>query len=60
MVLWQSFNYSTDTLLPGMKLWRNHKTGEDNCLVSWNGPDDPSLGAFSLSFETVLFIQSFI
>ncbi|CAN6205124.1 unnamed protein product [Urochloa humidicola] len=60
MILWQSFDYWTDTILPGMKMWRSHKTHEDKPLVSWNGPDDPSPGAFSVSWETDPFIQAFI
>ncbi|CAN6205126.1 unnamed protein product [Urochloa humidicola] len=60
MVLWQSFDHPTDTLLPGMKIWRSYKTHEGNPLVSWNGPDDPSPGAFSVSWETGSFIQAFI
>ncbi|CAL5063003.1 unnamed protein product [Urochloa decumbens] len=60
MVLWQSFDHPTDMFLPGMKIWKSHKTHEGNRLVSWNGPDDPSLGAFSASWETDPFIQAFI
>jgi len=60
MVLWQSFDHPTDTILPAMKMWRSHKTNEGIRLVSWNGPDDPSPGAFSYSCETNPFIQPFI
>ncbi|CAL5072956.1 unnamed protein product [Urochloa decumbens] len=60
MVLWQSFEHPTDTILPGMKIWRSHKTNEGNRLVSWKGPDDPSSGTFSLGWETDQFIQAFI
>ncbi|CAL5086975.1 unnamed protein product [Urochloa decumbens] len=60
MVLWQSFDHPTDMFLPGMKMWKSHKTHEGNRLVSWNGPDDPSLGAFSASWETDPFLQAFI
>ncbi|CAL5082721.1 unnamed protein product [Urochloa decumbens] len=60
MVLWQSFDHPTDMFLPGMKIWKSHKTHEGNRLVSWNGPDDPSLGAFSASWDTDPFLQAFI
>ncbi|XP_060675112.1 G-type lectin S-receptor-like serine/threonine-protein kinase At4g27290 isoform X2 [Ziziphus jujuba] len=45
--LWQSFDYPTDTLLPGMKLGWDLKTGLDRRIVSWKSPDDPSPGDFS-------------
>jgi hypothetical protein len=60
VVLWQSFDYLTDTMLPGMKLRWSHKTLKGNRLVSWNGPDDPSPGAFSFGWEADQFIQGFI
>ncbi|XP_010254131.1 PREDICTED: G-type lectin S-receptor-like serine/threonine-protein kinase CES101 isoform X2 [Nelumbo nucifera] len=47
-VLWQSFDYPTDTLLPGMKLGFNSDTGLNWSLTSWLSTDDPSPGAFSL------------
>uniref|UniRef100_K4A086 Receptor-like serine/threonine-protein kinase n=1 Tax=Setaria italica TaxID=4555 RepID=K4A086_SETIT len=59
MVLWQSFDHPTDTVLPGMNI-RYHKTHEENRLYSWNGPDDPSPGAFSVGAKTDTFIQGFI
>ncbi|KAJ9182780.1 hypothetical protein P3X46_006735 [Hevea brasiliensis] len=42
--LWQSFDYPSDTLLPGMKLGVNLKTGLDRRLTSWKSWDDPSPG----------------
>ncbi|PUZ71842.1 hypothetical protein GQ55_2G346900 [Panicum hallii var. hallii] len=57
MVLWQSFDHPTDMFLPGMKIRKSHKTHEGNRFVSWNGPDDPSPGAFSFVQET---LQSYI
>ncbi|KAG8658083.1 receptor-like serine/threonine-protein kinase SD1-8 isoform X5 [Manihot esculenta] len=44
--LWQSFDYPTDTFLPGMKLGVNLKTGLDRRLTSWKNWDDPSPGDF--------------
>jgi hypothetical protein len=46
--LWQSFDYPSDTLLDGMKLGRNLKTGLDWKLTSWKSPEDPSIGDVSL------------
>ena len=43
-VLWQSFDYPTDTLLPGMRLGLNQITGLDRFLTSWKSQDDPGTG----------------
>ncbi|KAI9185691.1 hypothetical protein LWI28_009777 [Acer negundo] len=48
-VLWQSFDYPTDTLLLGMKLGYDHVTGVSWSLVSWNSSLDPAPGVFSLA-----------
>ncbi|KAK7405124.1 hypothetical protein VNO78_06320 [Psophocarpus tetragonolobus] len=42
--LWQSFDYPSDTLLPGMKLGWDLRTGLDRRLTAWKSPDDPSPG----------------
>ncbi|KAJ0533231.1 putative protein kinase RLK-Pelle-DLSV family [Helianthus annuus] len=47
-VLWQSFDYPTDTLLPGMKLGINLKTGHRWSLTSWRNDELPAEGLFSL------------
>ncbi|KAK4851784.1 hypothetical protein QYF36_018411 [Acer negundo] len=48
-VLWQSFDYPTDTLLPGMKLGYDHLTRVSWSLVSWKSSQDPAQGVFSLA-----------
>ncbi|KAL2327904.1 hypothetical protein Fmac_021331 [Flemingia macrophylla] len=45
--LWQSFDYPSDTLLPGMKLGWNLQTGLERRITSWKSPDDPSIGNYS-------------
>ncbi|XP_019430588.1 PREDICTED: G-type lectin S-receptor-like serine/threonine-protein kinase CES101 [Lupinus angustifolius] len=50
-VLWQSFDYPTDCLLPGMKLGVNHKTGQNWSLVSWVSESFPGPGSFRLEWE---------
>ncbi|XP_007025873.2 PREDICTED: G-type lectin S-receptor-like serine/threonine-protein kinase At4g27290 isoform X1 [Theobroma cacao] len=49
--LWQSFDYLTDTLLPGMKLGWNLKTGLKRDMTSWLSSDDPATGEFTFSLD---------
>ncbi|WVZ04018.1 hypothetical protein V8G54_024824 [Vigna mungo] len=49
--LWQSFDYPTDNLFPGMKLGVNHKSGHKWSVVSWLTSEKPSVGAFELEWE---------
>ncbi|CAN6557995.1 unnamed protein product [Malus baccata var. baccata] len=44
--LWQSFDYPSDTLLPGMKLGWDLKTGLNRRVTAWKSPDDPFPGDF--------------
>ncbi|KAI4377752.1 hypothetical protein MLD38_015330 [Melastoma candidum] len=50
-ILWQSFDYPTNTLLPGMRLGRNLKSGKNWTLVSWLSDRDPAPGAFRLGVD---------
>ncbi|KAJ4881663.1 Receptor-like serine/threonine-protein kinase SD1-8 [Raphanus sativus] len=43
-ILWQSFDFPTDTLLPEMTLGMNPKTGADIFLQSWISSDNPASG----------------
>ncbi|KAL5972890.1 hypothetical protein ACLOJK_039696 [Asimina triloba] len=47
-VVWQSFDYPTDTLLIGMKIGTNLKLGHNWSLASWRSPHDPAPGSYSL------------
>ncbi|KAI3473830.1 hypothetical protein Pfo_027987 [Paulownia fortunei] len=47
----QSFNYPSDTRLPGMRMVYNPDTGLDKHLTSWKSYDDPSPGDFIYSIE---------
>ncbi|KAL6529536.1 hypothetical protein OROGR_015159 [Orobanche gracilis] len=50
--MWQSFDYPTDTLLPGMSICWNHVTGTPGrYLSSWRTIDDPSPGGFTFGFD---------
>ncbi|KAL8505364.1 hypothetical protein ACS0TY_016558 [Phlomoides rotata] len=44
--IWQSFDYPTDTLLPGMKMVDDPDAGVVKFLRSWRNRDDPSAGEF--------------
>ncbi|KAK4576450.1 hypothetical protein RGQ29_027131 [Quercus rubra] len=45
-VLWQSFDYPTDTIIPGMKLEL------DFVATSWKSTEDPAPGLFSLQLSS--------
>ncbi|KAL6009585.1 hypothetical protein ACLOJK_000013, partial [Asimina triloba] len=51
VVLWQSFDHLTDTLLPGGKFGLNKITRLRHRLISWKNSEDPGLGAYSLQIE---------
>ncbi|KAK7243826.1 hypothetical protein RIF29_38638 [Crotalaria pallida] len=50
-LLWQSIDYPTDTLLPGMRLGVDKKTGKKWSLVSYTLDQVPTSGTFSLNFR---------
>ncbi|KAJ0644714.1 putative protein kinase RLK-Pelle-DLSV family [Helianthus annuus] len=50
--IWQSFDFMTNTLLPGMKVGRNMVTGIESHLTSWKSDDDPAYGEFSEWIDT--------
>ncbi|KAF7074186.1 hypothetical protein CFC21_079092 [Triticum aestivum] len=59
-MLWQSFDYPTDTMLPGMKMVIKHGARAGERLVSWKGPGDPSPGNFSYGSDLATFPQIFL
>uniref|UniRef100_A0A2N9H8W4 Apple domain-containing protein n=1 Tax=Fagus sylvatica TaxID=28930 RepID=A0A2N9H8W4_FAGSY len=46
-ILWQSFDYPCDTLLPDMKIGWDLATGLDRYLTSWKSTEDPAHGEFT-------------
>ncbi|KAF7067384.1 hypothetical protein CFC21_073284 [Triticum aestivum] len=50
-MLWQSFDYSTDVVLPGAKFGRNKITGFNQQLISKKSLIDLGLGSYSLDQE---------
>ncbi|KAJ8629029.1 hypothetical protein MRB53_022352 [Persea americana] len=51
-ILWESFDYPTDTHLPSMKLKADPKRNDrTQRLTSWRGASDPSSGNFSSGID---------
>ncbi|KAJ4798612.1 Serine/threonine-protein kinase [Rhynchospora pubera] len=51
-IIWQSFDYPSDTLLPGMKVGKNFITGHEWTLSSWESSTDPSIGRYYYKMDT--------
>ncbi|PIN04200.1 Serine/threonine protein kinase [Handroanthus impetiginosus] len=49
--VWQSFDYPSDTLLPGMKMVYDIDSGKHKYLTSWRNPNDPSPGDFIMMIQ---------
>ncbi|KAK2976831.1 hypothetical protein RJ640_014615 [Escallonia rubra] len=49
--IWQSFDFPTDTFLPGMKLGWNLTSGLNLYLTSWKTTSDPSRGDYTCGIE---------
>ncbi|KAJ9553586.1 hypothetical protein OSB04_017631 [Centaurea solstitialis] len=50
--IWQSFDYPSDNLLPGIKFGKDLVTGHERYLTSWKSPDDPAVGLYSDRMDT--------
>nr|XP_028959365.1 G-type lectin S-receptor-like serine/threonine-protein kinase CES101 [Malus domestica] len=50
-VLWQSFDYPTDTFLPGMKLGVDRRSGKNWSLLSWATSFNPAPGPLTLDWD---------
>ncbi|XP_031130623.1 receptor-like serine/threonine-protein kinase SD1-8 [Ipomoea triloba] len=59
-IVWESFDVDSDTLMPGMRLKVNKKTGKRNLIRSWTGSDDPRGGKFSWGMDPKGSPQMFI
>lgn len=58
--MWQSFDYPTDTILPGMKLGLDRKTGLNRVMTSWKSEDNPAEGEYIMTLETKGLPQFFL
>ncbi|KAG5551164.1 hypothetical protein RHGRI_009555 [Rhododendron griersonianum] len=59
-ILWQSFDYPTDTLLPGMKVGYDKRNGKTWSLLAWKSKEDPGPGVFSFKLDPQGTSQFFI
>ncbi|KAL2333259.1 hypothetical protein Fmac_014472 [Flemingia macrophylla] len=50
-LLWQSFDYPTDTFIPGMKLGFDRRTNQNWTITSWRSYKTPLPGSFSLGVD---------
>ncbi|GKD69141.1 G-type lectin S-receptor-like serine/threonine-protein kinase [Tanacetum coccineum] len=51
-ILWESFDYPGNSLLPGMKFGTNGKTKGKNLMTSWRSDDDPTPGKFVVGLSS--------
>ncbi|KAK1422637.1 hypothetical protein QVD17_17923 [Tagetes erecta] len=58
--IWESFKNPTDTLLPGMKLGWDRKTGANRFLQSWKTSSDPGSGDYSFKMNIDGFPEVFL
>ncbi|OVA05545.1 Protein kinase domain [Macleaya cordata] len=49
--LWQSFDYPSDTMLPGMRHGWDQKTGLNRNVTSWKNMIDPAIGDYSYALD---------
>nr|GLL18308.1 uncharacterized protein LOC109149192 [Ipomoea trifida] len=58
--LWQSFDYPTDTYLPGMKMGINFQTGHEVYLSAWKSAEDPSPSDYTSNLLVTGYPQGII
>ncbi|KAK6932444.1 S-locus receptor kinase, C-terminal [Dillenia turbinata] len=51
LYVWQSFDHPTDTMLSGMKIGLDRKTGQNQFLTSWRSSDDPGQGDYIFELD---------
>ncbi|KAG6642652.1 hypothetical protein I3843_09G149900 [Carya illinoinensis] len=59
-LIWQSFDFPTDTLLSFMKFGLDRRTGLKRFLTSWKSQDDPGTGNFTLAIDPTGYPQLFL
>ncbi|XP_057961512.1 G-type lectin S-receptor-like serine/threonine-protein kinase At1g11410 isoform X2 [Malania oleifera] len=59
-IVWQGFDYPTQTMMPFMKLGLDRKTGLNRFLTSWRSPDDPGFGSCTYRIDPTGTPQLFL
>ncbi|KAL8107841.1 hypothetical protein AgCh_024303 [Apium graveolens] len=59
-IVWQSFDYGTDTWLPGQTLWLEKGTRRIQVLTCWKNSDDPAPGIYSLGMDPSSYFELFV
>ncbi|XP_075666935.1 G-type lectin S-receptor-like serine/threonine-protein kinase SD1-13 [Castanea sativa] len=60
LVLWESFQHPSDTILSRMKLSTSSKKDQRVQLTSWKSPSDPSIGSFSSGIDPPKIPETFV
>ncbi|KAJ4773291.1 Serine/threonine-protein kinase [Rhynchospora pubera] len=58
--VWQSFDYPTDTYIPGMRVGLDLQTGVNQVFTSWRSKTDPAPGNFTLGIDPGRSTQLFV
>ncbi|XP_040362273.1 G-type lectin S-receptor-like serine/threonine-protein kinase RKS1 isoform X2 [Rosa chinensis] len=59
-VVWEGFDYPSDTLLPSMKIGLNRRSGLEKHITSWKSKDDPGTGSCTYGIDPMGVPQSFL
>ncbi|KAL1823103.1 hypothetical protein ACET3Z_009881 [Daucus carota] len=51
--LWQSWDWPSDTWLPGSKIGYDKRTNRKQILTSWKNPEDPTPGMYTLELDPI-------
>nr|XP_043623858.1 G-type lectin S-receptor-like serine/threonine-protein kinase RKS1 isoform X2 [Erigeron canadensis] len=57
---WQSFDYPSNTFLPGMKLGLDKKTGLNRVITSWKSNENPGVGDYAYKMKFVGSTQLYL
>ena len=60
LVLWESFQHPSDTIVSRMKLSTSSKKDQRLQLTSWKSPSDPSIGSFSSGIDPPTIPEAFV